>query len=89
MLLQVTNLRLMWISANNVKTNLSVGYGSVISINIRTANSRLRGNTQALYVLTKFNGSRFEFIFTNLISTSPRLFTTVQVRLIHVECFKS
>eukprot|EP00291_Cryptomonas_curvata_P008385 CAMPEP_0172198098 /NCGR_PEP_ID=MMETSP1050-20130122/27883_1 /TAXON_ID=233186 /ORGANISM="Cryptomonas curvata, Strain CCAP979/52" /LENGTH=281 /DNA_ID=CAMNT_0012874851 /DNA_START=38 /DNA_END=879 /DNA_ORIENTATION=- len=76
--LQVTNLRLMWISANNVKTNLSVGYGSVISINVRTANSRLRGNTQALYVLTKFNGSRFEFIFTNLISTSPRLFTTVQ-----------
>jgi Bardet-Biedl syndrome 5 protein len=69
----------MWISANNVKTNLSVGYGSVISINIRTANSRLRGTTQALYVLTKFNGSRFEFIFTNLISSSPRLFTTVQV----------
>ena len=28
--------------------------------------------------MTKFNGSRFEFIFTNLVSNSPRLFTTIQ-----------
>jgi hypothetical protein len=35
---------------------------------------------QALYVLTKFNGSRFEFIFTNLVKDAPRLFTTIQVR---------
>jgi Bardet-Biedl syndrome 5 protein len=76
--LQVTNLRLLWISSANLKTNLSVGLGAVVSINIRTANSRLRGNSQALYVLTKFNGSRFEFIFTNLVRDSPRLFTTVQ-----------
>ena len=62
------------------RTNLSIGYASIISINIRTANSRLRGTTQALYVLTKFNGSRFEFIFTNLVRNSPRLFTTVQAR---------
>lgn len=26
----------------------------------------------------KFNSSRFEFIFTNLVKNSPRLFTTVQ-----------
>ncbi len=76
--LQVTNLRLLWISSANLRTNLSVGLGAVVSINIRTANSRLRGNSQALYVLTKFNGSRFEFIFTNLVRDSPRLFTTVQ-----------
>ena len=31
-----------------------------------------------LYVLTKYNGSRFEFIFTNLVRNSPRIFTTVQ-----------
>jgi hypothetical protein len=36
--------------------------------------------SQALYVLTKFNGSRFEFIFTNLVKDAPRLFTTIQVR---------
>lgn len=76
--LQVTNLRLIWISTSNIKTNLSVGLGAVININIRAANSRSRGTSQALYVLTKFNGSRFEFIFTNLVKNSPRLFTTVQ-----------
>jgi Bardet-Biedl syndrome 5 protein len=50
----------------------------VTSMSIKTASSRLRGNTQALFVMTKFNNSRFEFIFTSLIKQSPRLFTTVQ-----------
>eukprot|EP00899_Mesostigma_viride_P025515 jgi/Mesvir1/6148/Mv00848-RA.2 len=76
--LTITNLRLIWVSHKSRRTNLSVGYSSIISINIRTATSRLRGTTQALYVLTKFNGSRFEFIFTNLVRNSPRLFTTIQ-----------
>merc|ERR1719440_1048661 len=28
--------------------------------------------------MTKYNNSRFEFVFTNLVRASPRLFTTVQ-----------
>eukprot|EP00164_Ancoracysta_twista_P004543 GFYU01006129.1.p1 GENE.GFYU01006129.1~~GFYU01006129.1.p1 ORF type:complete len:344 (-),score=58.66 GFYU01006129.1:214-1245(-) len=75
--LVVTNLRILWQSTRNPRTNLSVGYNCVVSLNIRMASSRLRGNTQALYVLTRFNSSRFEFIFTNLVKASPRLFTTV------------
>ena len=47
-------------------------------MSIKNAESRLRGKTQALYLMTKFNGSRFEFIFTSLVKASPRLFTTVQ-----------
>lgn len=74
----ITNLRLIWWSHRSRRTNLSVGYNAIISINIRQATSRLRGATQALYVLTKYNGSRFEFIFTNLVRNSPRLFTTIQ-----------
>lgn len=76
--LTITNLRLIWCSQRNSRTNLSVGYNCVISLNIKTASSRLRGSTQALYVMTKYNNSRFEFIFTNLVRSSPRLFTTVQ-----------
>mmetsp|Transcript_34818 Transcript_34818/g.66496 ORF Transcript_34818/g.66496 Transcript_34818/m.66496 type:complete len:356 (+) Transcript_34818:135-1202(+) len=76
--LVISNLRLLWWSHKSRRTNLSVGYNSIISINIRSASSRLRGATQALFVLTKFNGSRFEFIFTNLVKNSPRLFTTIQ-----------
>ena len=50
----------------------------MVSINTRTAKTRLRGQTQSLYIMTKFNGSRFEFIFTNLVTNSPRLFNTIQ-----------
>eukprot|EP01062_Namystynia_karyoxenos_P072241 TRINITY_DN6822_c0_g1_i1.p1 TRINITY_DN6822_c0_g1~~TRINITY_DN6822_c0_g1_i1.p1 ORF type:complete len:375 (+),score=164.30 TRINITY_DN6822_c0_g1_i1:89-1126(+) len=76
--LRVTNLRIIWFCSKNVRVNLSIGYNCIISITIHTANSRIRGPTQALYVLTKFNSSRFEFIFTNLVKGSPRHFTTVQ-----------
>jgi hypothetical protein len=55
-----------------------IGYNCIVSLNIKVAQSRLRGNSQALYVLTKYNGSRFEFIFTNLVRNSPRIFTTIQ-----------
>jgi len=76
--LAITNLRLIWLSQRSARTNLSIGYNCVLSINIKTATSRLRGNTQALYVMTKYTDTKFEFIFTNLVRGSPRLFTTVQ-----------
>lgn len=76
--LVITNLRLIWTSLRNPKLNLSIGYNCVVNITSHAANSRIRGPTQALFVLTKFSGSRFEFIFTNLVKNSPRLFTTVQ-----------
>lgn len=73
----VTNLRIMWVSHTNSKINLSVGMNTIMSANIKQAKSKLRGHTQALCVLAKFN-TRFEFIFTSLVKNSPRLFTTVQ-----------
>lgn len=44
----VTNLRLLWIAQQNQKTNLSIGYHCIISINIRLAHSRLRGSSFVL-----------------------------------------
>lgn len=79
--LQVTNLRVIWISHRLSHTNLSIGYNCVSNISIKAVKSRLKGSTQALYVLTKFQNSRFEFIFTSLVKNSPRLFTTVQAVL--------
>ncbi|XP_052802345.1 Bardet-Biedl syndrome 5 protein-like [Mya arenaria] len=73
----VTNLRLIWHSIGMPRVNLSIGFNCVINISTKTAQSKLRGTTEALYVLTKCNSTRFEFIFTNLIPGSPRLFTTV------------
>lgn len=77
-ILIVTNLRLIWTSAKSARTNLSIGFNCVSSVNIRQVQSKLRGNSQALYAMTRFNSTRFEFIFTSLVKNSPRLFTTVQ-----------
>eukprot|EP01084_Bolivina_argentea_P313492 542882_1 len=76
--LNCTNLRIIWISHTNARINLSIGYDSILNTSIRMANSRLRGNSEGLFVMAKFGGTRFEFIFTSLIKKSPRLFTTVQ-----------
>ncbi|KAL5006236.1 hypothetical protein ScPMuIL_015042 [Solemya velum] len=73
----VTNLRIIWHSLEHPRVNLSIGFNCVINISTKTAQSKLRGTTEALYVLTKCNNTRFEFIFTNLVPGSPRLFTTV------------
>lgn len=59
---------------------IGVGYNTILSITIKKAKSKLRGQTQALCILAKFN-SRYEFIFTSLVQNSPRLFTTVQAVL--------
>ena len=74
----VTNLRLIWVSHSKPRVNLSIGYNTMISVNIRKAKSKLKGDTQALCVSSKYLGSKFEFVFTSLVKNSPRLFTTVQ-----------
>lgn len=75
----VTNLRLIWLSHRDMKTNLSIGFSCISNTEIKQAASRQRGNIQGLYVMTKYKNSRFRFIFTSLVKNSPRLFTTVQV----------
>ncbi|XP_051876035.1 Bardet-Biedl syndrome 5 protein homolog [Pristis pectinata] len=75
--LLVSNLRIIWHSLAIPRVNLSVGYNCILNITTRTANSKLRGQTEALYILTKSNNTRFEFIFTSVVPGSPRLFTTV------------
>merc|ERR1719174_473781 len=48
-ILIVTNLRLIWTSAKSARTNLSIGFGCVATVTIRQVNSKLRGNSQALF----------------------------------------
>ncbi|KPP68433.1 Bardet-Biedl syndrome 5 protein-like, partial [Scleropages formosus] len=80
--LMVTNLRIVWYSLALPRVNLckyctAVGYNTVLNITTRAANSKLRGQTEALYILTKNNNTRFEFIFTSVVPGSPRLFSSV------------
>jgi len=89
----VTNLRVIWHSQSmprvslckclfftfcqSAKSILAIGYNCVLNITSKTVNSKLRGVTEALYILTKCNNTRFEFIFTQLIPGTQRLFTSV------------
>ncbi|XP_045111701.1 Bardet-Biedl syndrome 5 protein homolog [Portunus trituberculatus] len=50
---------------------------SNLNVIILACLQKLRGLTEALYILTKANNTRFEFIFTNLVPGTPRLFTSV------------
>ncbi|CAN7996882.1 unnamed protein product [Ixodes hexagonus] len=76
--LYVTNLRIIWQSNARARVNLSVGFNCVTGVSTRTVNSKLCGIAEALYLMTKANNSRFEFIFTNsLVTEHPRLITSV------------
>lgn len=76
--LLITNLRLIWFNDSDQKVNLSIGYNCILNVEIKPTESRIKGNCQALYVKAKFNSKPYEFIFTSLVSDSPRLFTSFQ-----------
>ncbi|XP_066149725.1 Bardet-Biedl syndrome 5 protein homolog [Euwallacea fornicatus] len=73
----VTNLRILWHCINSPRVNLSIGFNCIISINTKIVNSRISGTTQALHLLTISDGTRYEFVFTNLHQGNVRLFTSV------------
>ncbi|KAK3925737.1 Bardet-Biedl syndrome 5 protein-like protein [Frankliniella fusca] len=75
--LVVTNLRVMWHSLTSPRINLSIGFNCVLNVTTRNVNTKQRGMTEALYLLTKWNSSRFEFIFTNLVPGNRRHCTSV------------
>lgn len=69
--LLITNLRLIWQGARDPRTNLSIGLNAIQSMTTKTTLSKLKGNnTQALFIMSTFNNSRFEFIFTYVPSLS-------------------
>jgi len=76
--LMITNLRLVWFSEADQRVNLSVGFDNILNTEIKETNSALRGSTLALYLRTRLQQSRYEFIFTSLVKNSPRLFTSFQ-----------
>ncbi|CAL7932853.1 unnamed protein product [Xylocopa violacea] len=73
----VTNLRIIWHSLILPRINLSIGYNTFITVNIKTIHSLQGKHTQALYILASFRSCRYEFIFTNQDSKSTRHYTSV------------
>lgn len=48
-----------------------------MNITTKPLKSKLKGVTECLFILTKFNGTKFEFIFTYLVPGSPRMFQSI------------
>jgi Bardet-Biedl syndrome 5 protein len=76
--LLISNLRLIWFSDSNQRINLSIGFDNILNSEIKETNSLQEGLSQALFLRTKHQQSRYEFIFTSLVKNSPRLFTSFQ-----------
>lgn len=47
-------------------------------LTIKAAESKLRGNTRALFIVAKVKQSKYQFVFTHVVQDTPRLFTTVR-----------
>eukprot|EP00803_Ostreobium_quekettii_P007620 evm.model.scf_75.2 EVM.evm.TU.scf_75.2 scf_75:9856-14024(+) len=73
----VTNLRIIWTSDRSRRANISIGFNCVTNFVVKTATSRIKGECQAVHVLTKFNGSRYEFIFSSTTLHLPAFVTTL------------
>lgn len=76
----ITNLRLIWFCDTDKHINLSIGYDCIISSDIKNVNSILRGGiSQALHLRTKFQTSKYEFVFTCAAAENQgRMFQTFQ-----------
>lgn len=64
--LTITNLRCVWQSKNKPRINLSVGLGCIISVANKSLHSKVRGKYDAIHIMSKSSGTRYEFIFTLL-----------------------
>ena len=78
--LTVTNLRLLWASnksdgvggvGGSGGSNLSIGWNCVVGVTVKSVENRLKGKSTGLYITTKHNNQRFEFVFTHVAPAAP------------------
>ena len=81
--LVLTNLRLIWyLNKRNMRVNLSIGLGCIM--NISTTNTKsflLKGEGQCIVLMTRFNGSKFEFLFTTQPAETANALNMLQTLL--------
>ena len=67
--LTITSLRIIWRSDVKSRINLSIGLSTITQITCKQLHSKLRGRYSALDLMTKMNGTRYEFIYTHFQSS--------------------
>lgn len=60
----VTNLRIIWQSKSKPRINLTIGLNCIVSITTRNLHTKLLNKCNALHIMCKSFGTRYEFIFT-------------------------
>lgn len=81
----MTSLRVLWLARKDLEhkastnLNLSVGLGSIFDLNVVTRESRVTGNVARLEVLSRFENSKYQFIFNCTTSQMGKLEATKKV----------
>jgi Bardet-Biedl syndrome 5 protein len=78
-----TNLRLMWISAKKKRTNLSIGLSTVVNVRLATKSTTLTGPVDSVVVMTKYQTSNFEFIFSAAAVGGPGVNVFARLQALH------
>ena len=68
--LQISNLRITWQSRSKPKINLTIGLNCVCAISKKQLHSELRGAYSSLHLMCKAQGTRYEFIFSQISGPS-------------------
>lgn len=69
-LLKVTNLRLIWISCNKKRVNLSIGWRTVSLTFEQNLKDYFGAPCTNLCVLTKYESTKYEFVFAKMHNTT-------------------
>lgn len=64
--LEVTNLRLIWICCAKTRVNLSIGWRSVSLTFVQNLKNSLGSPISSLVVLTKYGSTKYEFVFNKM-----------------------
>lgn len=65
-ILEVTNLRLIWICCSKNRVNLSIGWHSVSLAFVQNLKNSLGCSISSLVVLTKYESTKYEFVFNRM-----------------------
>jgi hypothetical protein len=63
-ILKVTNLRLIWVCLKKKRVNLSIGWRTVALTYEQNLKDTLCGNSTSLFVLSKYESTKYEFVFS-------------------------
>ena len=66
----MTNLRLLFAEYNDVTRNVSIGYASILTSQVRQQNSKLGGISRTLNIRTEASG-QFRYVCTRHSASSP------------------